>query len=191
MRRVRSGAAALAAALFCVPAAAAPEQAELCGACHGARGVAEMAEVPSLAGQPETFLTLQMILFRERIRRFEPMNAAMQGLRDAEVEALARFYASLPPAQPEAAGDPERTARGRALSAEHRCGVCHRADYAGQNQVPRLSGQREDYLLHAMRDYQAGTRQGTDTSMQAALYGLTERDLADLALYLATVPTSR
>ncbi len=191
MRPLRSGAAALAAALFCAPASAAPEQAELCAACHGAQGVSPIEDVPSLAGQPETFLTLQMILFRERIRRFEPMNAAMRGIRDAEVEALARFYAALPPPAPEAAPDAERAARGRALSAEHRCGVCHLADYAGQNQVPRLAGQREDYLLHAMRDYQAGTRQGTDTSMQAVLYGLSERDLADLAHYLATVPPTR
>lgn len=144
--------------------------------------------MPSLADQPETFLTLQMILFRERIRRFGPMNAAMRGMRDAEVEALARFYAALPPASPETAPDPERPSRGRAASARHRCGVCHLPDYAGQNQVPRLSGQREDYLLHSMRDYQAGARQGTDTSMQAVLYGLSERDLADLAHYLATVP---
>lgn len=191
MRPVRSGAAALAAALFCAPVAAAPEQAELCAACHGAGGISELAEVPSLAGQPETFLTLQMILFRERIRRFEPMNAAMRGITDREVEALARFYAALPPPAPEGSPDAERAARGRALSAEHRCGVCHLPDYAGQNQVPRLSGQREDYLLHAMRDYQAGTRQGTDTSMQAVLYGLNERDLADLAHYLATVPSGR
>lgn len=191
MRRVGSGAAALAAALFCVPAAAAPEPAELCAACHGPRGISEMAEVPSLAGQPETFLTLQMILFRERIRRFEPMNEAMRGITDREVEALARFYAALPPPVPEGPSDAARAGRGRALSAEHRCGVCHLADYAGQNQVPRLAGQREDYLLHSMRDYQAGTRQGTDTSMQAVLYGLSERDLADLAHYLATVPSGR
>jgi len=191
MRRFRFGAAVLAAALFCVPLAAAPEQAGLCAACHGARGVSAMAEVPSLAGQPETFLTLQMILFRERIRRFEPMNAAMQSMQDAEVEALARFHAALPPPAPGTAPEAERAARGRALSAEHRCGVCHRADYAGQAQVPRLSGQREDYLLHAMRDYRAGRRQGTDTSMQAVLYGLSDRDLADLAHYLATVPLGR
>lgn len=150
-----------------------------------------MAEVPSLAGQPETFLTLQMILFRGRIRRFEPMNAAMRGIRDAEAEALARFAAAPPPPAPEGARDAQRAVRGRALSAGHRCGVCHLADHAGQNQVPRLSGQREDHLLHSMRDYRAGARHGTDVSMQAVPYGLSERDLADLAHCPATVPVGR
>lgn len=187
MRLGIAGAAALAAALFCARATAAPERAELCIACHGERGVSELENVPSLAGQPEIFLTLQMILFRERIRTVEPMNAVLDGITDAEIEALARWYAALPPPAPAPVREPERIARGRALSAEHRCGVCHRPDHAGQNQVPRLAGQREDYLLHAMRDYQAGTRQGTDTTMQGVLHGLAPRDLGDLAHYLATI----
>lgn len=180
------GAAALAAALFCARTAAAPERAEPCLACHGERGIAELENVPSLAGQPETFLALQMILFRERIRKVEAMNAVMDGITDAEIEALARWYAALPPPAPAPVREPERVARGRALSAAHRCGVCHLPDYSGQNQVPRLAGQREDYLLHSMLDYQAGTRQGTDTTMQGVLHGLTPRDLGDLAHYLAT-----
>jgi cytochrome c553 len=187
MRRCGIGAAALVAALFCASALAAPERAELCGACHGERGVSAMENVPSLAGQPEVFLTLQMILFREGIRRTEAMNVAMEGVTDGEIEALARWFAAMPAPAPREGADPERVARGRALSAEHRCGVCHLPDYAGQNQVPRLAGQREDYLLHAMLDYQAGTRQGTDTTMQGVLHGLSAGDLGDLAHYLATV----
>lgn len=187
MRRRSLGAAAVAAALFCVPVSAAPERAEFCGACHGERGISEMENIPSLAGQPEVFLTLQMILFREGIRRTEAMNAAMDGVADSEIEALARWFAALPAPTPPAGADAERVARGKALSAEHRCGVCHLPDYAGQNQVPRLAGQRQDYLLHAMLDYQAGTRQGTDTTMQGVLHALSAGDLGDLAHYLATV----
>ncbi|TQF82037.1 c-type cytochrome [Elioraea sp. Yellowstone] len=187
MRRFPLGAAALAAALFCARAEAAPERADLCVACHGEGGVSALENVPSLAGQPETFLALQMILFRERIRKVEPMEVVMEGIADADIEALARWYAALPPPPSSPVRDPERVARGRALSAAHRCGVCHRPDYSGQNQVPRLAGQREDYLLHAMLDYQAGTRQGTDTTMQGVLHGLSPRDLGDLAHYLATL----
>ena len=46
--------------------------AQSCTACHGENGRSETADIPSLAGQPEDFITLQMILFREGIRRAPP-----------------------------------------------------------------------------------------------------------------------
>jgi cytochrome c553 len=170
--------------------AAAPAPAEFCAACHGVGGVSEMENVPSLAAQPEAFLKFQINLFRERIRTVEPMTTAAEGLTDADVAALARYYAALPPPPP-AVADPERARRGQALSAELRCGVCHGNDYAGRNQMPRLAAQREDYLLHAMRDYQAGTRQGAGAQMQAILSGITDQELADLAHFFATVQAPR
>lgn len=183
-------AAGLAASLLCAPLAAAPPgQVELCAACHGVGGVSEMENVPSLAAQPEAFLRFQINLFRERIRTVEPMATAAEGLTDADVAALARYYAALPPPPP-AVADPERARRGRELSAELRCAVCHGDDYAGRNQMPRLASQREDYLLHAMRDYQAGTRQGAGAQMQQILRGITDQELADLAHFFATVPAS-
>jgi cytochrome c553 len=77
--------------------------------------MSETADVPSLAGQPEAFLTLQMVLFRERIRRVEPMAATMRGIRDAEVDALARFHGALPPPSSERPRMPSAP-RGCALS---------------------------------------------------------------------------
>jgi cytochrome c553 len=194
MRLVILGAAALAAALLVsAPAPAADVArgkalAEACAACHGADGNATVDLHPSLAGQQPVFLTLQMILFREGIRSFGPMNEAMKGMADADIEALSAFYA----AQTLRHDPPERNdakaTRGAVLSERHRCGVCHLPRYVGQNQVPRLTRQREDFLLHAMQEYQSGRRQGTDTQMNAALYGLTDQDLADLAHYLALIP---
>jgi cytochrome c553 len=51
-----------------------------------------------------------------------------------------------------------------------------------------MTGQREDFLLHTMQDYESGRRQGTETQMNAALYALTDQDLADLAHCLALLP---
>ncbi|MCU0985624.1 MAG: hypothetical protein MUC89_11885 [Acetobacteraceae bacterium] len=207
MRGVFPGAAALAAApLLCVraaalaaallvsiPAAAADAArgrvlAEACAACHGPDGNSTIDLHPSLAGQQPVFLTLQMILFREGIRSFGPMNEAMKGIADSDIEALSAFYAGqtlrhVPPPRNEA-----KATRGAVLSERHRCGICHLPGYVGQNQVPRLAGQREEFLLHAMQEYQSGRRQGTDTQMNAALYGLTDQDLADIAHYIALVP---
>lgn len=189
--RATLGAAALAAALLVSSPARAADAARgaglasACAACHGEGGTSTTPLVPSLAGQPPVFLTLQMILFREGIRAVPAMNQAMAGITDRDIEDLAAHYASLPPHPDPPPRDAAKAERGAALSAQHRCGVCHLPGYTGQNQVPRLAGQREDFLLHTMEEYQAQRRTGTDTTMNAALYGLSGQDLADLAHYLA------
>lgn len=57
----------------------------------------------------------------------------------------------------------------------------------GRDQVPRLAGQREYYLLATMRMFRTGVTPGRDTIMSAALHGLADDDLADLAHYFATL----
>ena len=53
--------------------------------------------------------------------------------------------------------------------------------------MPRLAGQREDYLLQSMRQFKSNLASGRDTIMAAALYGVGEDELVDLAHYLAFV----
>ncbi|MBX3604078.1 MAG: c-type cytochrome, partial [Piscinibacter sp.] len=96
----------------------------------------------------------------------------------------------LPPRPPaeESAPDAAKQARGAALAQRLHCTGCHGADLAGGAQVPRLAGQREDYLLHALRGYRAGTRVGYTPAMSEALAGTTPEQLEDLAHYLAHGP---
>jgi len=161
------------------------QNAALCLGCHGAGGNALLAGMPSLAGQPATFLELQMILFREGIRDVPAMNAVMKGLKDSEILDLAAYFAGLPVAKSAAAANGALSTRGAALSKKMNCGSCHRADYSGQNQIPRLAGQREDYLLDALKAFASDQRVGIDTSMNGVLYGLTGDDLGALAHYFA------
>jgi len=188
-------AAAVLAAAVSLPAAAAGDAARgealarerNCGTCHGAAGVSTLANIPSLAGHTDEFITLQLILLRERIRIAPPMNELSQGLTDGQVEDIAAWYMTLPPGPPSGgtAGDPARMAEGAALSDRLRCGVCHLPDFRGRAQMPRLAGQREDYLVHAMVGYRDGTRHGTDTNMNAVMYGVTDAQVATLAYFLA------
>lgn len=161
-----------------------------CATCHGAAGVSEQAQIPSLAGQPAEFITLQMILFRENLRQAEPMNELSQGLEDQAVEDLAAHYASLPAAPPPDLGtrDAALVERGRQLSARLNCGVCHLPDYSGRNQIPRIAGQREDFLRHTLAQYRDDQRRGTDTNMNAVMYGVSNDAIAALAHHLAHQP---
>jgi cytochrome c553 len=51
--------------------------------------------------------------------------------------------------------------------------------------MPRLAGQREEFLLEVMLQYRHNRRKGGDTMMSAALYGIPEADFAALAHYFS------
>ncbi|MBD0273715.1 MAG: c-type cytochrome [Acetobacteraceae bacterium] len=192
-RRVLAlAAAALAAAASPAAAQDAAKGAALveergCGNCHGAQGVSAQAPIPSLAGQQAQFITLQMILFREQLRDAPPMPDMAQGLEDGQIEDLAAHFAALPPGPPPDRGeaDAAKAKEGEALVARLNCGVCHLPTFAGRAQIPRIAGQREDYLAHALTQYRDGTRHGSDTDMNAVMYGVTDEEIAALAHYMA------
>jgi cytochrome c553 len=183
--------AAIVAAALLVAAlptqAQAPPQAEQCSTCHGPQGRSAMPGVPSLAGMPAEFITLQMILFREGLRDAPPMPQFAAGLTDADIEALAGHYAAMPPGPPEdrVPRNEALAARGAALAARMHCGSCHLPDFSGRAQMPRIAGQREEYLAEALRAYRDGRRVGTDTQMNAAMYGVSDGDIDALAHYAA------
>ena len=156
-----------------------------CAACHGAEGVAPSPAIPSLAGQPKLFIENQLVLMREGLREVPAMQAAVAGLSDEEIVALARHYAALPlqPAPGPLQADKQRA--GAALSKQGGCGSCHLPDYRGQNQVPRLAGQHEAYLLASMKQFRDNSGPGRDTIMSSTLRGLTDVDLDRLAHYFA------
>jgi cytochrome c553 len=159
--------------------------ARACAACHGADGISTLENIPSLAGQPETFTTLQLILFRERIRLVDAMLEVSRPLTDGDIADLAAHYARLPPRPSAGPRDAAKADQGAALAERLRCATCHERSYAGRDQMPRLAGQREDYLLRSMQQYRDNQRTGTDTTMQGVLYGVSDADLAAMAHYLA------
>ena len=128
-------------------------------------------------------------MFRERMRVVEPMNEATKGLSDDDVRRMAELIAQLPPPLPAAeAPDPARLDRARELIQQHRCDFCHNQDFSGEHNVPRLAGQREDYLVKALREYKSNTRRGYDASMADVMYPVTDADILDLAHFLARLP---
>jgi cytochrome c553 len=177
--------AILAAALFLSPVFS-QERVGLCAACHGDDGNSTNPQIPSIAGQPKLFIENQLVLFREELRRSDQMLPVVKGLKDAEIVRLAEHFSKLPAKGMESgASDPKLVKIGTERAKALRCGICHLSDFRGQNQVPRLAGQREAYLDAEMRAYRDGKRSGGDTIMAAALYGVTDSDIKALAHYLA------
>ncbi len=70
---------------------------EHCAPCHGQDGIAKDSEVPHLAGQNERYLFNQLMAFRTGARRHREMRFMARELTEADIAALAAYYASLPP----------------------------------------------------------------------------------------------
>jgi cytochrome c553 len=182
----------LAAALFSCWALS-QERIQLCAACHGQDGNSTIAGTPSIAGQPKLFIENQLVLFREELRKSEQMLPVVKGMKDAEIVKLAEHFSKLPAkSMASGPGDPKLTKQGIARAKDLRCGICHLSDFSGQNQVPRLAGQREEYLASELFAYRDGKRSGGDTIMAAALYGVNDADLRALAHFLSrSTPRAR
>jgi cytochrome c553 len=171
---------------FFISTAWAQDRVQLCAACHGPDGNSTNPQIPSIAGQPKLFLENQLILFREELRKSEQMAPVVKGMKDPEIIKLADHFSKLPvKVMDTAPADPALVKRGTARAKELRCGICHLADFSGQNQIPRLAGQREAYLDSELRAYRDGKRTGGDTIMAAALYGVSDADIKALAHFLS------
>jgi cytochrome c553 len=182
-------AALLTGTLSAFAAAPPPEKLEPCLACHGATGQSETENVPSLGAQPSKYTLIQLFMFREKLRPVEPMIELTKGWTDADLQQAADFIATLPPPKPTSDPvDPARLERARALIEQNHCNVCHRPDFSGQENVPRLAGQREDYLLKALREYKSGARHGYEPTMAEVLQSVDDAQLVEFAYYLSRQP---
>ena len=143
-------------------------------------------DVPSLGGQQAFYATVQLLMFRDRMRVVAPMNEMTKGLSDDDLRNSPTSCQTAAAAT--AAGRRRRPYRPRPrLVEQNHCNVCHTASFAGQQNVPRIADQREDYLVKALRGYKDNSRRGYDTAMADVVAAITDEQILDLAYYLARV----
>jgi len=160
-----------------------------CLACHGENGQSSAPAVPSLGAQPAPYVLIQLYLFRGRQRLIEVMNETTKDFSDDDLRTFSDFIARLPAPKPAAEPtDAARMTRAETLVHQYRCDFCHNPDLAGRDNVPRLAGQREDYLVKAMREYKSNTRPGYDASMADVLARISDAEILDLAYFAARQP---
>jgi cytochrome c553 len=159
-----------------------------CLACHGEHGQSATENTPSLGGQQPPYALIQLFMFREKLRVFEPMNEMAKAMTDDDLRIFSDFIGKMPKPQPPAdAGDPARMQRAQALVQQNRCNACHNLDFSGKDNIPRIADQREVYLAKTMREYKDNSRHGYDGTMAEVLQPVTTEQIADLAYYLARV----
>jgi cytochrome c553 len=154
------------------PASEAVESARLlatqvCSVCHGPGGNSTLSAFPNLAAQPRPYLLAKIKLFRNKSINEPKDHADVLGLTlidDATADALARYFASQPPAPP-TSGDAALVAAGNKIfvqgAPDHgvaACAVCHGANAHGIGIFPRLAGQHAEYVQRQLGVIQARGR---------------------------------
>ena len=160
----------------------------VCAACHGPDGRSDMAGTPVLAGQHSLYTITQLFLFREGRRNNEAMVALAKPMTDTDLRGFSDFIGTLPPVpapSPAAPPDAARMSKGQALAQQHKCVFCHGAALDGGQGVPRIGGQKEDYVRSTLHGFKSGNRPGYTRAMPEALSQVPVEDLDLLAYYVA------
>ncbi|HTO65933.1 MAG TPA: c-type cytochrome [Bradyrhizobium sp.] len=166
--------------------AAGKAKAEICAGCHGENGISTTENIPSLAGQQDQFIQWQLVYFRAGSRKNEAMQPIVEQLNNDDIRNLGAYFASLTPPKSPPDNDADLSKKGAQAAVGRRCASCHTDSFAGTKGVARLTGQREEYLTKALRDYKSGARfGGAGGAMTDVAYPLNDEEITALAHYLA------
>lgn len=127
--------------------------ANTCNNCHGVKGVSEGASMPSIGGQSEGYLLMLMRQWRSGERYSASMGRLLKGYSDAQITALAKYFAAQPWVPVEQRAPDQVIFNGRLVS--DRCTTCHgeRGGDPDDASVPRLNGQWATYMEMELNKY--------------------------------------
>jgi cytochrome c553 len=165
-----------------------------CFVCHGADGIATAAglatdkNMPNLAAEPDLYTQFQLVFFHKGSRKNVIMSALTQSLTYPEIRDLGAYFASLPAVSspPPADTAPDDTTLGAKIAEGIHCANCHGDHFEGVDNIPRLAGQREEYIYKSLRDFKSGARTATGAaSMAEVVYPLGDTEMKALAHYMS------
>ncbi len=161
-----------------------------CAGCHSTPGkthVYPTYHVPRLSGQTGGYIKVALEAYRSGERNHPTMLANVADLSDTQIADLVAYLTQVErrPQSPPVRGN---VSAGREAAQRAGCAGCHGVD--GKTPLlpdyPVLAGQHESYLAHTLRDYRNGHR--PQAIMLGIARGLSDRDIADLAAYYASLP---
>jgi cytochrome c553 len=162
-----------------------------CITCHGDGSRPPVSDlVPSLNGQPRDYLARALHEYRQVLRPSGIMAVAAQDLSGDEINALADYYAALPPVQPPRSPVDGNAARGRELVLSGfpegdvpACASCHAGRAASSS--PRLEGLSATYLTGQLNLWKNSERVDTEHGaiMAPIARRLTPEQIRDVSTY--------
>ena len=175
-----------------------------CVTCHGQSGQGTDSDYfPRIAGKPAGYLFNQLVAFRDRTRKYAPMNYLVAYLPDPYLREMAEHFAKQRPAftAPSAAStDPAILSRGKTLatlgdSSQQipACVACHGENLTGmQPGIPGLVGLRSAYIVAQLTRWRLGDRHAAEPDcMKRIASRLSETDVAAVGAWLSQQPAPK
>ena len=128
-----------------------------CAGCHGTNGSSVGPASPNIAGFTEEYFTQAMVDYKTGARNSTIMGRIARGYSDADIAAMAKFFAKQPLAPKAQMVDEAAAGFGLQLH-EVYCGTCHTDKGRANGQGPILAGQWVPYTKYSLRDMSAGLR---------------------------------
>ena len=162
-------------------------KAQACVACHGPNGNSVDPQYPVLAGQNARYLYLQLKDFKEGRRHDPQMEPMAVPLERDDMLALSAYFSKQKQAPSGFKSDPAKVAEGRKKSDEVLCPMCHLGEFAGQNEIPRVAGQKYAYIKKQLSDFKARRRTNDAGNMTSVAGTLSDQDIENLSHYIANL----
>ena len=182
------GAAALALILIGTISSSAQgieEKTQICAGCHGADGKPIDKTIPTIWGQQQGYIYIQLRDFKRGDRKSDIMQPIASAFERDDMLAIADYFSKKPwpdLGQPRAPKDvSERAVKANASVG---CTGCHLDHFQGDGTVPRLAGMGRDYLTKTIADFRSHAR-GNNPGMSDLMNATSPDDLAALEEYLS------
>jgi cytochrome c553 len=161
------------------------EKIQVCAGCHGEDGKPIDKTIPTIWGQQQGYIYIQLRDFKRGDRKSDIMQPIVSAFERDDMLAIAGYFSKKPwpdLGQPRAPKDVSE----RALKASGSIGCtgCHLDRFQGDGTVPRLAGMGRDYLTKTMADFRTRAR-GNNPGMSDLMLATSPDDLTALAEYLS------
>ncbi|MDH5392313.1 MAG: c-type cytochrome [Gammaproteobacteria bacterium] len=160
----------------------------LCQYCHGKDGNSVKNEIPNLAQQNPVYLLTQFEYFRTNQRTNTVMNRLAKGLSREERINIALYYASQEVKVDKTAMKTDLASINRGSRIYNKtCVNCHGKKGYGERTLPRIAGQKFEFLSKTLTAYKNKEAVRPDSPMVGVSSGLSEEDILSLANYVSQI----
>ena len=161
------------------------EQVQVCAGCHGENGKPIDKTIPTIWGQQQGYLYIQLRDFKRGDRKNDIMQPIAAGMTREDMLSIAEYFSRRPwPDLGQPAASKEIASRALRANSSVGCTGCHLDQFQGDGTVPRLAGMSREYLTKTIADFRARTR-GNNPGMSDLMLATAPDDLAALTEYLA------
>ena len=159
------------------------ELSSTCLGCHGVvsyNNIYPTYKVPKLGNQHKDYLVAALKAYKSGERSHPTMRAHASNLSDSDIVKIAEYFSSIKYQE-----QVTNTADIKMIEEANSCVGCHGAD--GNSMIPtfpKIAGQYQDYLYHALKSYKNGER--NNAIMSGISSTLNEKQMKKLSKYFSS-----